>query len=372
MQLLKNGVNAIRIADTSDKHARQYRLICYISYELITICVVVICLYSITKLWLMVALMGTGLICALINLWLLSRTANTYLCGHIITLITLVIISLANYMIWGLGSFHSQWFYVIPLLAASVIGRNGLVIYSIYSLLMIVGIGKLSLPPFYHLPEFKLLAIEWVNYLFAYLILVTTLINLITEHERYEQILNDKNFILQAQKDKYHYLARFDQLTNLPNRRYFKQHVQEILDSLGVNHCATIFFIDLDNFKFVNDHYGHTIGDFVLLEASRRLQMCFREGDFIARLGGDEFNAIVLHAQDEKITQSIAQRIIHEFEKKFKFENIEFNCPVSIGLATFPNDAHRMNDLITKADRAMYAAKKIKGSSYCKAATSVL
>ncbi|MBI2786917.1 MAG: GGDEF domain-containing protein [Legionella longbeachae] len=369
MHWMKNIITHVKHADLSEKHSRKYRLICYISLELISACSAIVFLYSIAQLWFMVALVSTGLAIILINLWILSRTANTFLCGHLLTLITFTIITIASYMVWGIGSLHTQWYYVIPLLAAAIVGRSGLFIYSTLSLLIIIGFGKFSIPPFYQLPEFKLVAIEWVNHLFAYLILVTTLINLLHEQEQNEQKLNDRNYLLQAEKDKYIYLARFDPLTNLPNRRYFKQHLNDTIDSLSPNYYATIFFIDLDNFKYINDSYGHTIGDYVLLGASRRLQTCFRAGDFIARLGGDEFTAIVLHTPDENIAQLIAQRIIHEFEGKFKFEQIEFHCNISIGLATYPKDGQQAKDLIMKADRAMYAAKKINGSSYCNAAS---
>ncbi|KTD67799.1 GGDEF/EAL domain-containing sensory box protein [Legionella steelei] len=355
-----------------EQHARQYRLIYYVSLELIVISAVIICLYSLMKLWYMVVLFSGGFSIVIINLWILSRTANTFFCGHLITLITFTIIIVASCMIWGIGTIHTQWFYVIPLLAAALVGRSGLIIYSALSLFMILGSGKLSLPPFYHLPQYKLEMIEWVNHLFAYLILVTTLINLIYEHEQYEQKLTNKNYLLQSEKDKYHYLARFDQLTNLPNSMYFKQHLNEIINSLASNYRATIFFIDLDNFKYVNDCYGHNIGDRLLLEVSRRLQISFREGDFIARIGGDEFIAVVLHTEDEKIPQLIAQRIIQEAEEKIQFENIELSCPLSIGLATYPTDAQEVTELLIKADQAMYAAKKIKGSSYCKADTLAL
>lgn len=372
MHSFKNRYTHIKSTDSTEKYDRQYRLIGYVSLELILIGIIVVYLYSLPQLWFMVALGSTGVMLIVLNLWILSYTLNTLVCGHLLTLITFAIITSASYMVWGIGILHSQWYYIIPLLAAALVGRKALIIYSTLSLLTIIGFSTFPIPPFYHLSEDKLHMIECVNHLFSYLVFVTTLFSLMYEHARYEQILKDKNYLLQSEKDKYRDLARFDPLTNLPNNRYFKQHLQEIIDSLGPNYCATIFFIDLDNFKTINDCYGHVTGDHVLLETSRRLLMCFREGDFIARLGGDEFTAIVLHTPDEKAPQIIARRIIQKFQEKFKFENNEFSCPLSIGLATYPIDAQNTVDLIIKADRAMYAAKKITGSSFCKATASIL
>lgn len=356
----------------SGMHIRQYRLIHFITCELVIVCSIVIYPYVFPRLWYLVALISLGGILALMNLWFLIRTQNTKFCGHALILIIFLTIVGANYLVRGIGASYSLWFYVIPLLAVSLIGRSGLLIYSPLSLIMIIGFGSFSIPAFYHLSPHQLAIIGWANHLFAFLIIVTTLDSLTRENRRYEQLLNDKNYLLHLEKDKYHYLARFDQLTNLPNHQFFKQHLQEIIDSLANNYCVTVFFMDLDNLKYVNDHYGHTVGDQLLLQTARRLLGCFREGDFIARLGGDEFTAIVLHARDEKIPEVIAKRIVHEFNQAFTIENIEHYSSISIGLSTCPDDAQTVVDLIIKADQAMYAAKKIRGSSFQTAIQSIL
>ena len=122
--------------------------------------------------------------------------------------------------------------------------------------------------------------------------------------------------------------------------------------------------MDLDNLKTINDDYGHEVGDHLLLQSARRLQDCFRAGDFVARLGGDEFIALVLHSQDEKITEPLAKRIIEAFKQPFYTKNIHYISAISMGLSTYPQDALTVEDLIMKADQAMYRAKKIKGSSF--------
>ncbi len=366
MRALHNILNYFTFAGNSEKYLRRYRLIQYMTWELIAVCTIITSLYAISKLWYLVALISTAVGLALINLWILSQTKNTIFCSHVITLIIFLTIAGTNYLIWGMGPLHSQWFYVMPLLAASLTGMSGLFIYATASLVILISFGKLSVPPYYDIPAYQFMVIEALNHIFAYIIIVTTLANLIHENQQFEQELYDRNHLLQAEKEKYHYLARFDHLTNLPNRRYFIQHLREIIEAITPNHRITVFFIDLDNFKLVNDCYGHNTGDQLLLETSKRLRNCFREEDFIARLGGDEFTATVVHAPGKHIPEIIAQRIIHEFDHTFIFENnIAYHYALSLGFATYPEDAQTASDLIVKADLAMYSAKKITGSSYC-------
>lgn len=365
MQILSRIINYLKYSDSVEKYTRQYRLIHYITWELILVCTVIIILYAISQLWYLVILLSTACGIALINLWILDRTKNIILCSQLVTLLIFLSIVMSNYLIWGVGPLHSQWFYVMPLLAASLTGMNGLLLYAIASMLLLIIANRIAIPPYYNLPAHHLMAIELLNHFFSYLIIVTTLASLIRENQHFEEELNNKNYLLQAEKDKYHYLARFDHLTNLPNRRYFIQHLYELIDGLAPNDCLTVFFIDLDNFKRVNDCYGHSIGDQLLLETSKRLQRCFREGDFIARLGGDEFTAIVSHSPNNQIPQIIAKRIIQEFNLLLTLENkVTYHYSISIGYATYPDDAKNATDLIVKADLEMYEAKKISGSAY--------
>jgi diguanylate cyclase (GGDEF)-like protein len=367
MQAVNKLLNTIGQSDTVSGNLRQYRMIHYISCELIIVCSIIAYLYTLARLWFMVALVSIGGLIALINLCLLVRSRNTKFCGHVLTTATLLIVIIANYMVrGGMGTSYSIWFYVIPLLAASLIGGYSFLIYSALALLMIIGFGTLPIPPFYHLPPNMLKIIDWTNHLFAFLIIVTTLYSLMRENMHYEEELQDKNFFLQQEKNKYHDLAHFDQLTGLPNRQFFELRLEEIIDAHAANDCATLFFMDLDNLKYVNDHFGHEAGDHLLLQTARRLQSCFRQNDFIARLGGDEFTAIVLHGKDQNIADVIAQRIVSEFSQVLNYKDAEYYSAISIGLATYPDDAQTAASLIFNADLAMYAAKKIVGSTYQK------
>jgi diguanylate cyclase (GGDEF)-like protein len=356
------GQNSIfkRNSDFIEAHRRQYYLIQYITFEFLIVCAIVFSIYVSLKLWYLVAVIFMASFLGLWNLYLLIRTKNTVFCGHLITIIIFLTILLANYLVRGIGPSFSVWFYVIPVLSVSLVGRSGLYLYSILVLLVIIGCRIVSIPPHYFLSDTHLSIVGWSNYLFAFVIIVTTLDSIMRESKRYEQLLSNKNYSLRLEKDKYHYLACFDELTNLPNRQYFKFNLETIIASLPPQHCVTIFFMDLDKLKHINDHWGHDAGDYLLAETARRLRSCFREADFIARLGGDEFTAIVVHSRGEKISEVITKRIKHAFKQVFSFKNKDFYSSISIGLATYPDDTQSLEELMKLADRAMYLAKKQK------------
>lgn len=358
-------------SDEFDSHQKQ--LIRYISYELMSVSVIVTLLYTIKQMWYLVAVIGTGGILVAVNLWVLDRIEKRLLCSHGLILITFVTITTANYLVWGIGASYSYWFYIIPLLAAaSLVGWIGLTLYSLLGLVMILTFGLLNIPPVYDIPPQQLMIIEKINHAFAYLITVTIVAHLMLENIRYETVLLDKTQLLADEKEKFEHLAHFDQLTQLPNRQYFKQQLQESIETLKPHSCITVYFMDLDNLKYVNDYYGHEVGDALLIESARRLKKSFQKGDFVARLGGDEFTAIVLHPSADNTPLRVVQTVIQAFESPFYLEKITYHCSISIGFSNYPKDAQSIKGLMVAADLAMYAAKKIPGNSFTKAKPSPL
>ena len=162
---------------------------------------------------------------------------------------------------------------------------------------------------------------------------------------------------LKKAEDKIKYIAYYDQLTQLPNRYMLYDYLNECLVQGNKELVVLgILFIDLDNFKTINDTYGHKYGDIVLQEASKRLSVCIRKGDIVCRFGGDEF-IIVLKNTDPKECVSIAERIICEFHNEFVIQgNTVFTSP-SIGICLYPQDGKNTEDLLMHADVAMYTAK---------------
>jgi diguanylate cyclase (GGDEF)-like protein len=156
------------------------------------------------------------------------------------------------------------------------------------------------------------------------------------------------------------YLAYHDSLTELPNRALFQDRLQQsILRSQRDDRGFTVLLIDLDGFKEVNDALGHHAGDLVLQEVAARLRGSLRASDTVARLGGDEF-AVLLPATDMNRAELAARKILHDLEPPFVADGRPMMVTASIGIAGVPWHAGNSEELLQKADSAMYVAKSEK------------
>jgi diguanylate cyclase (GGDEF)-like protein len=156
-------------------------------------------------------------------------------------------------------------------------------------------------------------------------------------------------------------LAYHDSLTGLPNRARLMQELRVILDRSDLNKKRTaILFIDLDNFKNINDSLGHNVGDLLLKVVADRLRNCVRETDFIARLGGDEFTVILENIKNKDAIANVAQTICNSLNEPFVFLEKTMFTSASIGVAIYPEDANDINSLLKHADLAMFKAKDNK------------
>lgn len=160
-------------------------------------------------------------------------------------------------------------------------------------------------------------------------------------------------------------LADYDALTHLPNRHYLNRHLAELLRKAERNPKEfAIFFIDLDNFKVINDTYGHHYGDELLIEASSRLKSVLRDYDFIARFGGDEFIVTLEYGDDEYATTHIASKMISVLRRPFEINNKDLFVSASIGISLFPKNSQSIDALLKHADTAMYKAKQAGKNCY--------
>ncbi|MGP7815743.1 diguanylate cyclase domain-containing protein [Niallia sp. 01092] len=152
-------------------------------------------------------------------------------------------------------------------------------------------------------------------------------------------------------------LAYTDHLTDLSNRKALDRHLHKaIARSKRHQHTLAIMFIDLDDFKIVNDTLGHHAGDVLLMEVADRFHKSIREEDYIARIGGDEF--IIVFEETNKIEmKKITERIIHSVSKPYVINQMEASITLSIGISLYPDDSDNKDKLIAYADKAMYMAK---------------
>lgn len=167
----------------------------------------------------------------------------------------------------------------------------------------------------------------------------------ITEHKKLEKIL--------------HHLSHFDCLTNLPNRVHFEEELKKsIARANRSKKKMALLYMDVDNFKNINDNYGHLIGDKLLEKVAERLTSCIRINDLASRLSGDEFAIILDGIEKSSDAEQIAKKIISTMKEPIKFNGITLQVTLSIGIAIYPDNGKNHEVLLKNADNAMYCSKK--------------
>ena len=179
--------------------------------------------------------------------------------------------------------------------------------------------------------------------------------------EAMEQRLVERNNAIQDM----HMLANYDSLTQLPNRALCLDRLTQAIAKVGrKKNKVALMFIDLDNFKDVNDFLGHNAGDILLIKVSKNLSGALRQGDTLARLGGDEFVVIITDFNSKTDLANIADKCIAAVAQDFSIMENTITASASIGIAIFPDDADSSVELMKAADSAMYQAKERGKNAY--------
>ncbi|MGB5815035.1 MAG: GGDEF domain-containing protein [Thermoanaerobaculia bacterium] len=178
-------------------------------------------------------------------------------------------------------------------------------------------------------------------------------------------------------EEKIHYLAHYDTLTDLPNRLLFKEHLSRALVSAQRNsEMLAVLFVDLDNFKQVNDTHGHGVGDLLLQDVANRFGKTLRKSDVlarqrdedgptsIARFGGDEFIVLLSDIEGAPDAARAARRVLDALSAPFALDGHEISVGASIGISLYPQDGEDLETLTKNADAAMYRAKSQGTKNY--------
>jgi len=274
----------------------------------------------------------------------------------------------------------TPWFVLAPVI--SVLLHSALIDTLIWGGLaaiavMAFGIAEMSghafplrynptLRPFFHtLCTFGLLmCLSWIAYIFG------------QNRKRALATISRQKESLQQALTEIEQLAFHDVLTQLPNRRLFMDRLQQVrAESRRKGSYAALMFIDLDNFKSLNDRHGHDAGDVLLVQVAHRLQGCLRQTDTIARFGGDEFAVILGSLQVDfdpscQDAQTVADKIVAALSEPYLLEvmrgkpcQIEHRSTASVGIVLFYGQTEEERNLLIAADEAMYAAKAAGGNA---------
>lgn len=189
----------------------------------------------------------------------------------------------------------------------------------------------------------------------AYAALAVSVVSVISIYAEMNKALRTS---LQTTNSELEHLSSHDQLTRLPNRRFYDERIALALQRAAAQgSMAGLLFMDLNEFKRINDTYGHGAGDKLLISVAQRIQGCLRETDLVARLGGDEFVAVLEDIKSPDEVTRLAHKLSQAIEQPLYVRQQILNFSCSIGVAIFPIDGRQLHELEEKADKAMYLAK---------------
>src|SRR5450432_4523700 len=231
--------------------------------------------------------------------------------------------------------------------------RDALVLLVIGIIIFLLA-DRYDLPP--HLLQFGLDYADWEMDDLIFVLFMLSAAMMIYGFRRYQDLSREIKARTVAELEARN-LARHDPLTGLPNRRFFEERLQEYLGAAGPQKLLAVMMLDLDGFKVVNDTHGHAVGDKALSEFARRASVILRGEAFLARIGGDEFAIIMPVVGTPADAASLARRVIAAVIEPLVMDTAIVQFGVGVGIAVSPNDGDQADDLMRRADRALYRAK---------------
>ena len=159
-------------------------------------------------------------------------------------------------------------------------------------------------------------------------------------------------------------MAYYDHLSGLPNRRAFDDRLQDLIDTESQKSSLALLLVDGNQFKQINDTYGHDAGDAVIVEMAKRLSTSVRQNDLVARLGGDEIGILLEQIRTHDQIEAIIDRIIKAFKEPFLYKHATIPIEIALGIALYPQDAQDKKALFIAADNALYESKKTRATCH--------
>ncbi|MDY6866443.1 MAG: diguanylate cyclase [Chloroflexota bacterium] len=183
--------------------------------------------------------------------------------------------------------------------------------------------------------------------------------------DQLEDRVQERTADLESAQEKIVHMAEHDSLTGLPNRRALNEQFEKVVGSVGISrNNVALLMIDLDNYKLINDQYGHMIGDVVLQKVSQRFEETLRDSDLVSRWGGDEFVILLHDVNPDSDIEVVLNKLFSAFEPPIAIDDKEFIIQMSLGIALYPQDGDNIDQLMRSADAALYRAKEEAGNSY--------
>lgn len=189
----------------------------------------------------------------------------------------------------------------------------------------------------------------------------------VKQMQKFIKTLEKENDEIRQTEEEARQMAMHDVLTGLPNRLFLMSKLRKRLEENKLeknDHILAVFFIDMDNLKAFNDAHGHRIGDAILREMSKRLRNSLRSTDTVTRLSGDEFVLFMEGLLDRSDIEKVAVNIMRQFDAPFEIDELSLSVSCSIGISLYPKDSSDADELLDKADQALYKVKHVGKANF--------
>ncbi len=280
---------------------------------------------------------------------------NTSLTANLFTFLFGLCLATATYLTGGIHSPAISILLIIPIIAIAMLGwRPAVTWFLLLSgyVLMLFLLDSQSIPAPQIAHSNNIDVIKIMLWFF-------TGGSIFIAFATYEAHSDNLHRILYSEKEEYAYLSNHDTLTGLSNRQFFDKVLCNLVHRGNtLDEAFTLLYIDLDNFKPINDQYGHHSGDVVLKAIGQRIKSLIRQNDFAARIGGDEFAIILSGVGEKSLADLVANKILNNLKAPVFIQSLVLEVSASGGVALFPLDADSAEELVKKADLAMYKAKQ--------------
>ncbi|MGQ7957712.1 putative bifunctional diguanylate cyclase/phosphodiesterase [Pseudomonas sp. SP16.1] len=351
-------------SDSLERRLQARRLVQIVHVQ----CVVLLCIgleRVVAGLWLDVGLIALALLVVLVGRMLIGR-------GQVIIAMAVILFSftaLVSVSLWFSQGLYSGAVLCFPgiLIVAGMVAPLRLFVGLLLSILAVVAFltyAALSgLQSFTPVP----LGIGRMVNVSAVLVLCAVAVWLLANDLRRTQLrLQQEILRVKASEASFTHLARHDALTNLPNRLLVRDRMEQAIGHARRDgRQVALLFLDLDNFKNINDSLGHAAGDELLQEVARRLCGILRDVDTVSRQGGDEFLMVLSDVDNLAAVSSLAARVQRRLAQPFTLKGMQIVTSISIGISLFPGDGEDFDTLLKHADMAMYQAKSAGRNAYC-------
>lgn len=317
------------------------------------------------QLWLDTALVGLALVAVLIG-----RRLNQ--CGLVyasIRLVLFILTALVTISLWFSQGLYSGALLAYPgiLIVAGMVAPLRLFLGLLLSMLAAVAVlTYAALSGLQHFEPLPMGVGRMINVSSILLMCAAAVWLLASDLRKTLLRLQQEIARVKDSEASFTHLAQHDALTNLPNRLLLRDRVdQAIGHARRDGRQVALLFLDLDNFKTINDSLGHAAGDELLQEVARRLRETLSDIDTVSRQGGDEFLVALADVDDLAVVSSLAGRMQRRLAQPFTLKGMQLVTSISIGIALFPGDGEDFDTLLRHADMAMYQAKSAGRNAYC-------